>query len=259
MGAFLNAYARRAVYIGQEGIALFGGTLGGFHKLVAFGGPDGTATEGAHKHGHHHLGIVDARLKGHAAALGSCLFLRGGDAVAEVGEVQGIARLDFTVEFKDRTSVKDVSHIPFRFHREVVAAMAAHARELGKEIRPPQVKTSVGRAVGAGDRAVNLVPRGYVVPLEAARIVRPGGKGHEFLGLAVLLAGQLVGEFVPGGQQATLENFPFVVHFFHKGADAPLMLAVKVVLEADPGLGDPVPGGSGQLGDKGPAVARGLA
>ena len=258
VGSFLNTNASRAVHIGKERIPLLGCALGGFYKLVALGSADRTTAEGAHKHGHHHLGIVYAGLKGHAAALGPGLFLRCADAVVEIGEVQRIARFNFAVELKNRTGIKDVFNVPFRLHRKVVAAMAAHARKLRKKVRSPQVKAAVRSAVGAGDRTVCLVTRGDIVPLETARIVGPGRKGHEFLGLAVLFAGQLVGEFVPGSQQAALEHFPFVVHFFHKGADAHLVLTIEIVLEAHPGFGNPVPGCAGQLGDEGPAVTGGL-
>lgn len=91
VGALLNADAGGAVHIGQERIALFGGALGGLHKLVAFGRAHGAAPEGAHKHGHHHFYVVNAGLKGHAAAFGPGLLLGGGDARAKVREVQRVA------------------------------------------------------------------------------------------------------------------------------------------------------------------------
>ena len=259
VGALLDADARRAVHVGQEGVTLLGGALRGFHEFIAFGRAHGAAPEGAHEHGHHHLDVVDAGLEGHAAALGPGFFLGFGDALGETGEVQRIARLDFTVEFKDRTRIKDVFHVPFGFHGKVVAAVAAHAREFREQVRAPEVQAAVGGAVGAGQGAVDLVARREVVPLVAARIVRPGRKRGEFPGLVLRPAGQIAGQFAPGGEQAALEHFPFVVHFFHEAADLPLVLAVEVVLEADPGLGKPVPEGGGGLGQEGTAVARGLA
>ena len=41
--------------------------------------------------------------------------------------------------------------------------------------------------------------------------------------------------------------------------DLALVLAVEIILEADPGLGDPVPESGGGLGQEGTAVAGGLA
>ncbi len=168
VGAFLNADARRAVHIGQEGVAFLGGALRGFHKLIALGRAHGAAPEGAHEHGHNHLDIVNAGFKGHAAALGSGFFLGFGDALGKTGKVQGIARLNFAVELKDRTRIKDVFHIPFGFHGKMVAAMAAHAREFRKQIRAPEIQAAVRGAVGAGQGAVDLVARRKVVPLAAA-------------------------------------------------------------------------------------------
>ena len=139
----------------------------------------------------------------------------------------------------------------------MVTAVAAHARKFGKQIGAPEVKAAVSCAVGAGDGAVGLVARRNVVPPAAAAIVRPCGKGGQFLDLAVfhLGTGQLARKFAPRSQQAALEHFPFVVDFFHKGADAPLMLAVEIVFKAHPRLGNPIPCGNGHLGKERTPVA----
>ena len=141
----------------------------------------------------------------------------------------------------------------------MVTAVAAHPGKFGKKVRSPEVQAAVRGAVGAGDGTIDFVARRNVIPLAAAAVVGPGGKSRELLGLAFGTgAGQLVGKFVPGGQQPPLKDLPLIAHFFHKGADLPLVLAVKIVLEADPGFGNPIPGGGGHLGEKGTTVARSL-
>ena len=151
--------------------------------------------------------------QGHAAAAAAGLFLGGLDAFLEVGEVQRVAGFDLAVELKDRALVEDVLHVPFGLHGEVVAAMAAHARELGEQIGAPEVEAAVRGAVGAGDGTVDLVARRQVVPLAHAVVVHPVGKGGQFLGRGLLF--RRAGDALPGAEEAALEHIPFAAQLCH--------------------------------------------
>ena len=137
MRAFLNADARRAVHVGQQGIAFLHGQLGSLHELGAFGGTDGAAAEGAHEQGDDHLGAVQFGFKGDAAALELGAFPRFGEAHVEAFEVQRIGGFHFAVELADGPFVEHVLDEPLVFHREVVPAPCADAREFAVQIRGP--------------------------------------------------------------------------------------------------------------------------
>ena len=113
---------------------------------AAFGSAERTAPERSHEHGNDDLDILDAGLEGHASALGSGLLFGLLDALVKAGEMQWVAGFDFTVEFQYGALVKDVLHIPLRFHGEVVAAQGADGQR-----RRHVLALALPAAMGAGD------------------------------------------------------------------------------------------------------------
>ena len=152
--------------------------------------------------------------------------------------MQWVAGFDFTVEFQYGALVKDVLHIPLRFHGEVVAAVGAHSCEFGEEIGSPQIRAAVDFGVGAGNRFVYLVARREIVPLVVFVLVAPLGKGHEISGL---LLGRIRMDLVERRGEPAFEGFNTGTEFLRESLNAALMLAVEIVLEIDPGRGHEIP------------------
>ena len=92
-------------------------------------------------------------------------FPRFGEAGVETFKLQGVAGFHFAVEFADGILVEHVFDEPLVFHREVVAAPRADAREFAVQIRGPQVEAAMRAGIRAGDGAVFLGAGADVRPL----------------------------------------------------------------------------------------------